>query len=82
MRMGKFDEITVGVRTDPMRAREGAQIGFGSLCFIREGGVVDSCCYLLLLPIIPFRGELTVYRRFADNSPLLAQLVTWAASSI
>jgi hypothetical protein len=27
MRMGKFDEITVGVRTDPMRAREGAQIG-------------------------------------------------------
>ena len=27
MRLGKFDEITVGVRTDPMRAREGAQIG-------------------------------------------------------
>ena len=27
MRMERFDEITVGVRTDPMRAREGAQIG-------------------------------------------------------
>ena len=27
LRKGKFDEITVGVRTDPARAREGAQIG-------------------------------------------------------
>lgn len=27
LRRGKFDEITVGVRSDPVRAREGAQIG-------------------------------------------------------